>query len=216
MATVHLLNALRDYEDAMILIAGSRLKFDLRFPVEPTHPYGLSKSIQEIVSLAWGKLFKQKVVMAEPANLVGPGPSTGICSLLAGHIAALERGEARQPFRLSSAQTSRDFLDVRDAVDAYEVLLRQGVPGEVYPVCSGIERSLGEVCKSFISLARVECAVEEESQSKHAGPASAAPLIHPKALKEMGWHPSIAWETSVSDILRHFRREDTDHIWVQK
>ncbi|WP_110933844.1 NAD-dependent epimerase/dehydratase family protein [Paenibacillus bouchesdurhonensis] len=212
MATVHLLNALRGYEDAMILIASSRLKFDLRFPVEPTHPYGLSKSIQEAVSLAWGQLFQQKIVLAEPGNLVGPGPSTGICSLLAGHIAALERGEPRGPFRLSSTQATRDFLDVRDAVNAYELLLQQGVPGEVYPVCSGVDKSLGEVCKSFISLARVDCLIEEESRSEHAGVLPETPNIQPEALKEMGWSPSVAWDSSVNDILQYFRREDADYI----
>lgn len=211
MATLHLLSALREYEEARILIAGSRLKFDLSLPVEPTHPYGLSKSIQEIVALAWGKLFQQKIVLAEPSNLVGPGPSTGICSLLAGHITALERGEAKRPFRLSSAQTTRDFLDVRDAVDAYELLLHQGVPGEVYPVCSGVSRSLGEVCKSFISMARVECPLEQEAR-EHTDVLSAAPIIQPEAMMEMGWSPSVAWDTSVSDILQYFRREDTDQI----
>ncbi|AZK48357.1 NAD-dependent epimerase/dehydratase family protein [Paenibacillus lentus] len=212
MATVHLLSALRRYKEVMILIAGSRLKFDLSLPVEPTHPYGLSKSIQEIVALAWGKLFQQRIILAEPSNLVGPGPSTGICSLLARHIAALERGEAKQSFRLSSAQATRDFLDVRDAVDAYELLLHQGVPGEVYPVCSGVERSLGEVCKSFISLARVECPFDEGTRGKHADELSAASIVQPEALMKLGWSPSIAWETSVGDILQYFRREDTNPI----
>lgn len=210
MATVHLLNALREYEGATILVAGSRLKFDLSFPVKPTHPYGLSKSLQEIVSLAWGKLFQQKIIIAEPGNLIGPGPSTGICSLLAEHIAALERGETREPFSLSSAQVQRDFLDVRDAVHAYELLLRRGIPGEIYPVCSGVERSLGDVCESFIGMAKVECPIEEECRSKHAGMQPVASPIQPDALKEMGWRPAIAWEASVSDILRYFRREDAD------
>lgn len=211
MATIHLLNALRQHEDTAILIAGSRLKFDLRIPVEPTHPYGLSKSIQEAVALAWGKLFHQNVILAEPGNLIGPGPSTGICSLLAGYIAAMERGESRPPFRLSSASAKRDFLDIRDAVDAYELLLRHGKAGEVYPVCSGFERRLGEVCDSFVSMASVQCPLEVEERDEYAGMPAAA-IIQPDALREMGWSPAIPWDASVSDILRFFRREGVDRI----
>ncbi|MUG44091.1 NAD-dependent epimerase/dehydratase family protein [Paenibacillus woosongensis] len=213
LGTIHLLNALRQRERIPILIAGSRLKFDLSFPVEPTHPYGLSKSIQEVISLAWGELFHQHVILAEPCNLVGPGPSTGICSLLAGYIAALERGEPRPRFRLSSASATRDFLDVRDAVDAYELLLRRGSSGTVYPVCSGVERRLGDVCQSFINLAETECPLEENVNEEAAeGMPERAALIQPELLNRMGWSPAIPWGTSVSDILQYYRREETDDL----
>lgn len=213
MGTMHLLNALRQHENSAILIAGSRLKFDLSNPIEPTHPYGLSKSIQEAVALAWGKLFHQNVILAEPGNLIGPGPSTGICSLLAGYIAAMERGESKQPFRLSSASAKRDFLDVRDAVDAYELLLRHGKAGKVYPVCSGFERRLDDVCESFLSMANVQCPLEvEASRDEYTDMPEAASLIQPADLREMGWSPAMTWDTSVSDILRYFRREGMDHI----
>ncbi|GAA0133335.1 NAD-dependent epimerase/dehydratase family protein [Paenibacillus sp. YSY-4.3] len=213
MGTVYLLNALHQHGGTPILIAGSRLKFDLSFPIEPTHPYGLSKSIQEVVSLAWGELFHQHVILAEPCNLIGPGPSTGICSLLAGYIAALERGESRPRFRLSSANAKRDFLDVRDAVDAYELLLRQGSAGKVYPVCSGVERRLGDVCKSFINMARIPCPLEEVgTEGAEEGISESASLIQPELLSEMGWSPLIPWETSVSDILQYYRWEDADRL----
>ncbi|WP_025688878.1 NAD-dependent epimerase/dehydratase family protein, partial [Paenibacillus zanthoxyli] len=104
MAAVYLLDALRSRNEVRLLVAGSRLKFNPGAGEPPPHPYSLSKTLEELVSLSWGTLFRQQVLIAEPCNLIGPGPSTGFCSLLAGHIARSEQGSVQPPFRLSSRQ----------------------------------------------------------------------------------------------------------------
>lgn len=91
--------------------------------------------------------------MAEPSNLIGPGPSTGFCSLLAQHIvrseaAAVTGSAAPAAFRLSSRHALRDFLDVRDAVRAYGFILDSGETGRIYRIDSGTERELGRLRRS--------------------------------------------------------------------
>ncbi|GJM79147.1 UDP-2-acetamido-2,6-dideoxy-hexulose 4-reductase [Paenibacillus sp. HMSSN-139] len=211
MTTLYLLDALQAFGlgDTRILVAGSRLKFGLESPIYPTHPYGLSKSLQEAAALAWGKLFRLGVMIAEPGNLIGAGPSTGICSLLARHIVRLERGESPPPFLLSAADARRDFLDVRDAVDAYELLLRQGEVGEVYPVCSGRERSLAELAKDISLLTKTaDLKIEVGSPSGKEKLLQAEPLL-PQALWSLGWRPVLAWEQSLQEVLDYFRKEGT-------
>ncbi|WP_068783244.1 NAD-dependent epimerase/dehydratase family protein [Paenibacillus phocaensis] len=211
MTTLYLLDALQScgLGETRILVAGSRLKFGLERPLRPTHPYGLSKSLQEAAALAWGKLFRLGVLIAEPGNLVGAGPSTGICALLARHIVRLERGEASPPFRLSSADARRDFLDVRDAVDAYEILLRQGEIGEVYPVCSGRERSLAELVEDFAQLTDVgDLNIQIGPPAGDGAVPSAEPPI-PEALWALGWRAGVAWERSLQEVLDYFRKEGT-------
>lgn len=211
MTTLYLLDGLLAFglEDTRILVVGSRLKFGLERPLHPTHPYGLSKSLQEAAALAWGKLYRLSVMIAEPGNLIGAGPSTGVCSLLARHIVGLERGEAPPPFLLSSAEARRDFLDVRDAVDAYEILLRKGEVGEVYPVCSGQERSLAELAEDFSQLTEVA-----DLKLRMGRPSGGEPLVStgpllPEALQALGWRSSLAWEQSLQDVLDYFRKEGT-------
>ncbi|WP_028539341.1 NAD-dependent epimerase/dehydratase family protein [Paenibacillus sp. J14] len=209
MTTLYLLDALHScgLGDTRILVAGSRLKFGLDRPLHPTHPYGLSKTLQEAAALAWGKLFQLGVLIAEPGNLIGAGPSTGICSLLARHIVRLERGESPLPFQLSAADARRDFLDVRDAVDAYEMLLRKGEIGEVYPVCSGRERSLAELVEDFAQLTTVTDMRIQAGPSSGSGSASPAEPPLPQALWDLGWRANVAWEQSLLDILDYFRKE---------
>jgi GDP-4-dehydro-6-deoxy-D-mannose reductase len=208
LSTLYLLNALRSFPAARIVVVGSRLKTALKAPYHPSHPYSLSKSLQEAVALSWGALFGQSVMLAESCNLIGPGPSTGFCALLAGHIVRTERKDrelasepAPTPFRVSSRHAQRDFLDVRDAVRAYSVLLEQGVPGRVYPVCSGRMVELGDIVEHMVALAETPVAI----QWGDAVEAASTDAYRAKELEEMGWKPIIRLGQSLEDMIRYRR-----------
>lgn len=208
MATFNLLNALRHFPSCRILVIGSRLKFTLQPPYRPQHPYSLSKSLQSVSALSWASLFEQSVMIAEPCNLIGPGPSTGFCSLLGKYIVRLERGEKLPLFILSSRTERRDFLDVRDAVRAYAVLLFNGQPGAIYQVDTGIERTLYEVALSMAKLA--SCAVpiswnENEASEKERAAQTHRKPATPAHLLTSSWRPEIPIEQSYVDIMDYFR-----------
>jgi Nucleoside-diphosphate-sugar epimerases len=135
MAAVYLLEAARREMggEFRFAAAGSMLRFD--WPVDggaprPPHPYSLSKALLTAVVRSWHHLYGTAAVVAEPANLIGPGPSAGLPALIAAHIRALRRsrlvgGPDPSPFRLSSLVERRDYVDVRDAVKAYALLLER-------------------------------------------------------------------------------------------
>ncbi|MDR9856679.1 GDP-mannose 4,6-dehydratase [Paenibacillus sp. VCA1] len=202
LPTLYLLNALRPLPACRVLVAGTKAVFRLTPPYRPPHPYSLSKSLQKAAVMSWSELFGQAIMLAEPSNLIGPGPSTGFCALLGRHIAATERGEATGAFRISSRATRRDFLDVRDAVRAYGMMLEQGTPGGIYSVSSGKEHTLEEIATLFIHAAGTPVAVDwgsdEDSakdEARQNAPGSGVP----------GWEPVIPLMTSISDILQYFR-----------
>lgn len=202
LPTLYLLNALRPFPVCRVLVAGTRAVFRLAPPYRPPHPYSLSKSLQKAAAMSWSDLFGQTVMLAEPSNLIGPGPSTGFCALLGRYIAASERGEAGQPFRISSRAARRDFLDVRDAVRAYGMMLEQGTPGKIYSVTSGKEHTLEEIAALFVSAAgtRVSFAWGDDDDSiKDEVPEGAI------GLGALGWKPIIPLRRSISDILEYFR-----------
>ncbi|MCM3785864.1 NAD-dependent epimerase/dehydratase family protein [Neobacillus mesonae] len=206
MSPLYLLDAARAIPHCRIVIVGSRLKYTppAGGPYAPPHPYSLSKYIEEIMALAWTSLYGQPIVYAEPGNLIGPGPSTGICTLLARHAAAAESGSEPAPFRLSSPEDRRDFLDVRDAVRAYALLLQSGKPGVVYPVISGTERKLGEVTELIVSHAASQVPLEWGAPSSGPGGSSASD-DHNASLRELGWQPLIPFAQSILDILNDAR-----------
>ncbi|MDH6430802.1 MULTISPECIES: NAD-dependent epimerase/dehydratase family protein [unclassified Paenibacillus] len=217
MATLYLLEAMRSLPSSRILVAGSRLKFKPGVVAGPPHPYSLSKTIEELVSLAWGTLFKQPVLLAEPCNLIGPGPSTGFCSLLAQHIVRSEGQPEEEipPFKLSSRYALRDFLDVRDAVRAYDYILRKGTNGTIYRIDSGKQRELGEIAEQLLSHSVGPVPMDwgpadaERAISEIA--ATADKQVHSEAstpeadVTSLGWLPEIGLNQSLMDILNYYR-----------
>lgn len=104
------------------------------------------------------------------------------------------------PFRLSSLDERRDFLDVRDAAAAYALLLRQGEPGVGYALESGTLRSLGEVKDAFDRASLVPLRWEIG--------ASGAPSPQPRsagAVRGLGWRPEIPFRRSIADTLQSER-----------
>ncbi|WP_018752267.1 NAD-dependent epimerase/dehydratase family protein [Paenibacillus sanguinis] len=211
MTTLHVLDGLHTagLGQTRVLVAGSRLKFGLGSEGAPTHPYGLSKALQEAAALAWGELFGLHVMVAEPGNLIGTGPSTGVCSLLARYIAGVERGQELPPFKLTKGDERRDFLDVRDAVNAYEILLRQGTAGKIYPVCSGQEHSLSELAEVYAKLTpvKLDLRVLHPARKSSLSVTELKPAEVPQALWDMGWEAIYTWEQSLGDILNDCRNE---------
>jgi GDP-4-dehydro-6-deoxy-D-mannose reductase len=201
MSTVYLLSALRTVTHCRIVIVGSMLNFPLSDSPQPPHPYSLSKTMQVLAAQSWEHLFGQHVMIAKPSNLIGPGYSNGVCGLLAQKIVSLEKGTDQSPFKLSSIVEERDYLDVRDAVVAYEKIIMQGIEGGVYPIGYGQTRSLGEMAAVFQALTHKTLPLEIGKLTNLIPPAP----VDMNPMKEIGWYPTISFERSVKDVLNFFR-----------
>jgi GDP-4-dehydro-6-deoxy-D-mannose reductase len=201
LATLYLLNALRQIPECRIVVAGSMLNFPVSEDPRPPHPYSLSKTMQVFLTKSWLYLFDQQILIAQPSNLIGPGFSNGVCGLLARKIASLEKGMDATPFKLSSLLERRDYVDVRDAVAAYGRVLIQGTPGKVYPIGIGVTRSLEEMVNVYRSLTGSFLPVEV-GQSVIPKP---PPAVDMEPMQSLGWTPDIAFEQSLCDTLQFYR-----------
>jgi len=107
-----------------------------------------------------------------------------------------------EPFFLSSLTETRDFLDVRDAVSAYELLLLSGQPGEAYQVGTGRARPLADVKRVFDRLARVPLRWRIGRSD-----APSPPPADPSGLLALGWKIRHSFVHSLADVLEEARRE---------
>lgn len=203
MATLYLLDALRTIGHAAcrVLIAGSMLNFPLSDTPKPPHPYSFSKTFQVLAAHCWHQLYNQPILIAQPSNLVGPGPSNGICGLLARYTAEIEKGKKQSPFILSSSAERRDFIDVRDAVAAYERILLHGRSGEVYQVGSGKLRTLGEAASVLQNFAN--CPIPLQINSNEVQ--SQVKPVDLTCIHALGWRQQISFQQSLQGALDYFR-----------
>ncbi|CAM5220447.1 UDP-glucose 4-epimerase OS=Ureibacillus acetophenoni OX=614649 GN=SAMN05877842_104142 PE=4 SV=1 [Ureibacillus acetophenoni] len=113
MCTSYLFNAIRTKnKDCRTVVAGSILQSNPSNISAFQHPYGLSKTIQSILSEVYASLYNLDVLIAKPSNLIGPGHSAGVCSILAQKIALMEQGKEEKKIVIDNLLAQRDFLDV--------------------------------------------------------------------------------------------------------
>ncbi len=202
MSTLYLIEALRQEKpDCKVVIVGSALQFDPQNISTLTHPYSLSKTLQVLIAQSWGVLYNMNIVIAKPSNLIGPGISNGVCSIFAKKIVDMEVNNAERVLEVNNLQAKRDFVDVRDAVRAYEILLIKGESGDIYDIASGDSYSLGEVITGFKAITTIDFEIETKVKDQEEGMVE----ISPEEIVKLGWKPVLSLKASLKDILYFYR-----------
>ncbi len=177
-------------------------------PLAPLNPYATTKAAGDLLL---GEMAEAGLdaVRVRPFNHTGPGQATAFAvPAFAAQIAAIERGEREPVLRVGNLDARRDFLDVRDVVEAY--LLAATVPGlprgVVLNVASGEPRRIGDVLDALLAMSRVAIRVEPDPALMRPSdvPVTAGDAARARAL--LGWRPRIPWETTLRDVLDDHRR----------
>lgn len=159
-------------------------------PLGSTHPYALSKHLGEIWALS--RRGALKVFIVRPFNQLGPGMAAGL--LVPELLERIQRGES--PIRMAGRDDVRDFLDWRDAMDAYLRLLEVDAPsGSIWNLCSGRPTRVSELVHGLLR------ACGQERPVLFANPAVEALIGDPaRLMADTGWRPSRTLEDTVQAI----------------
>ena len=154
LGTLNLLSALRatgfsgrflyvSSGDVYGAVPSDKLPIREELPLAPRSPYAVSKAAAELLCGQWERSHDFDIVICRPFNHIGPGQDRRFAiSEFAAQLVAIKRLGAAPILEVGNIDVTRDFLDVRDVVRAYFLLLDHGKRGVVYNVCSGKEQSL--------------------------------------------------------------------------
>ncbi|MGU3367928.1 NAD-dependent epimerase/dehydratase family protein [Bacillus mycoides] len=205
IGTLYLLEAIKqEASHCKTLVIGSALQADIMNNIKVSNPYSLSKTMQVIIAETWGRLMGSNIIISKPSNLIGPGVSNGICSILAKKMIDIQLGKSEPIIEINSLKDSRDFLDVRDAVKAYHVLLRDGINGKQYNIGSGVKRSLLDVLEQYKGLTQLNFTIKETENSESGSNES----LVLEDIKKLGWVPEIPFQQSLKDVLEYAKCSD--------
>lgn len=174
--------------------------------LRPTNPYAVSKVAQDMLGFQYWKSKGLKVVRCRPFNHFGPRQSpVFVASSFARQIAEIEAGiKTERVMRVGNLGAARDFLYVKDVVDAYLLLSEKGVYGEVYNVCSGVPTMIREIAHTLLSLANVKIDIIEDSTLVRA---SETMVVYGDGakLKALGWSPQCSLAEGLGSLLDFWR-----------
>ena len=169
-------------------------------------PYAFTKIAGELLGEFYARREKLAVVVARPFPHTGPGQTeVFVCSDWARQIARIERGEAEPVIRVGNVRIRRDYLDVRDVVRAYALLMRRGKAGEVYNVASGSAPALGAILKTLISFTERKIAVRVDEARIRKSDIPYLAGSNDKIRARTGWTPRIPLERTLRDLLDYWR-----------
>ncbi len=174
--------------------------------LRPMNPYAVSKVSQDFAAYQYFLSRKLRVVRTRAFNHTGPGQDERfVLSRFAGQIARIEAGKQRPVLPVGNLEAIRDFTDVRDVVRAYRMVLEKGKPGEVYDVCSGKGRRIGDVLDKLLAQSRVKIRVRFDRSLMRSGDAPRLVGDASKLRRQTGWRPEIPFEKTLDDLLEDWR-----------
>ncbi|MCA9909702.1 MAG: GDP-mannose 4,6-dehydratase [Anaerolineae bacterium] len=174
---------------------------------QPSSPYSVSKITQEALGLQYFHSQQIPVLISRPFNQIGPGQNLGfVAPDFASQIAKIEAGQQSPLMRVGNLEARRDFTDVRDSVRGQRLIMKQGVPGEIYNIASGIAYPVQQVLDTLLNLTTTNISVEPDPARMRP---SRVPLVwgdSSKLHQLTGWQPMIPFEQSLREILNDFRQ----------
>ena len=117
-----------------------------------------------------------------------------------GFIEEMITGQKVVKVQVGDLSIVRDFLDVRDAVAAYLLLIDRGVSGEVYNICSGVGRTLNEVLGIVARIVGIEVEACVDPQRIRTADNKVI-LGSNEKMRQLGWRPTYSLEASLRDML---------------
>lgn len=187
------------------------LPIDEETPLRPLTPYAASKVASDAIALQSFLGRGQDVIRLRAFNHIGPGQRVDfVCAGLAHRIAVAERTGTTE-IDVGSLEPRRDFTDVRDVVRAYRLTAEIGEAGDVYNVCSGIDRSIGEIATELLALAHGDFTLAVADGLTRAIDTPIVRGDNSKLRQATGWEPTISLNESLRDVLEDARERLDDN-----
>lgn len=187
-------------------VAESELPLTESHVLNPISPYAVARVAQEMLSKIYSDGYNLDIIMTRSFNHIGPGQkSIFVISSFAKQLVTLSRTAAPiKVIKTGNLEIIRDFVDVRDVVKAYYLLLKKGRRGEVYNICSGKGVHLGEILDKMSRLLQIKLEATTDPSLIRPNENRAIVGSYSKINSELNWEPTIPLDKSLEDIVAYW------------
>ncbi|MBS9721291.1 GDP-mannose 4,6-dehydratase [Tianweitania sp. BSSL-BM11] len=219
MGTFNLAHAIRSHApDARFIFAGSAEAYGATFAryceplredaaFEPTSVYGATKAAADLMlgQMARGGL---NAVRFRPFNHTGPGQAPAyVVSAFARQIVRIERGWQEPVMKVGNLEAARDFMNVRDVVDAYlaaAVDAPLAAPG-AYNLATGSPIAIQTILDTIIERSERTITVERDPGLMRPSEIPVVSGDATRAHEAFNWKPRVPLSETLEDVLNHWR-----------
>lgn len=171
------------------------------------HPYGVSKSCADLITLSYARTYGLASTVARCCNIFGPG-DLNFSRLIPGTIRSALLGE--RPVIRSDGSPLCDFLFVGDMVEGFLALAERttdpAVRGRVYNFGTGEPRSVLELTELILqAVGRTD--LEPEVLNEASGEGKHKYLSAEAAARDLNWRPAAPILQRLSETVAWYRQQ---------
>ncbi len=199
---------------ARVLISGSAAEYGLvsknDLPINeatlprPVNYYGISKLAQTMLGYKYYIDKNVKVYLTRVFNMTGPGELTRMVLASFAHQIKMIRAQKIKPIiYVGNLTPRRDFIDVRDVVRAYWLVVNKGTSGQIYNICSGQAHSIKNVLSMLLKVSGVNNVIIKQPVAiRRLNDIPIQIGDNRRINKDTGWKPQIKFARSLEEILQ--------------
>ena len=183
------------------------LKEDMQ--LQPVSPYAVARVSQEMLSKVFVDSYHLDIILTRSFNHIGPWQDERfvVPSFIRRILNIRDAGLSKGTIETGDTTIIRDFVDVRDVVNAYYMLLTEGTPGEIYNICSGTGIALSDIIDQIADIVGVKVSTKVNSEYVRPNDNRVVVGSHEKITTELGWQPVIKWEQTLRDMVEEMSKE---------
>lgn len=183
------------------------LKEDMQ--LQPVSPYAVARVSQEMLSKVFVDSYHLDIILTRSFNHIGPWQDERfvVPSFIRRILNIRDAGLSEGTIETGDTTIIRDFVDVRDVVNAYYMLLTEGTPGEIYNICSGTEIALSDIIAQIADIVGVKVSTKVNPEYVRPNDNRVVVGSHEKITTELGWQPVIKWEQTLRDMVEEMSKE---------
>lgn len=177
------------------------------FLLHPKSPYSVARVSQEYISKLYVDRFDLDIVMTRSFNHIGPRQSDKfvIPSFVRQLVQISKGGENKMS--VGNIEVIRDFLDVRDVVEAYYRIVRFGKKREVYNVCSGQGTKLADIIEKVSQKLGISPQIYVDASRIRANEIMSVIGSNQKLKNELGWQQQYSLEDTLADMIAYWSEQ---------
>ncbi|MFB6158476.1 MAG: SDR family NAD(P)-dependent oxidoreductase [Candidatus Nanohalobium sp.] len=183
-------------------------------PLEPNSVYAMTKRDQEEMSLLLGKTYGVDVVCLRYFNVYGPrqsldNPYTGVAAIFSSRIK-----NRNPPLIYEDGEQTRDFVYVKDIVQANMLATEKDVSNEVYNVGTGDRITIRNLAEKLIELHGADLEPEIADEFR-AGDIRHCFADISKIKEDLGYEPEYTLEEGMKELFKWAKQQEAEDNFDQ-
>jgi GDP-4-dehydro-6-deoxy-D-mannose reductase len=215
MGSLHLFEALRRQKRVPVTVSAcssaeyghvpaSAIPVKEKQPLEPLHPYGISKVCLDLLAREYFLDYKMPTVNLRLFNTTGPGKTSDAPSDFVRQLVRIKKGLQSPVVEVGNLKPHRAFLDVRDTVRGFYLAALKGKRGEAYNLCAVRTYSIENILKTAIRMSGVKAEIRPVERLMRPSDEKIIFGDTTKIRRDTGWEPLRSLEETLTSMIKYW------------